>query len=312
MSTTSAPTGDRPRAERARPSASFMRATAALSSASRVKICGAGCGARILRASRAWDRDHGRRDVEQPGQRDLGSGGAPCPGDVRERLTPTEPGGTARPAERGMGHDGDSSSLAKLHQAASDGAVIVRTERDLDGRDGGDTQSLVQLAAIDIRDAHALDHAVVDKSRQGTHRRQPRRAGIGRVDEVQVDLQAVQRSQARFAVGENRLGATVRYPLVSGPRHAAFGDDPRLGLRATVAERAGKQSLVVSVVKRVTPIRVGCIEHRDPRLGGRDNRRNRLVLIAVGIRRQSHAAESDSELRRVQPFSAHRDTECMA
>ena len=65
------------------------------------------------------------------------------------------------------------------------------------------------------------------------------------MDEVEVDRQAVESGEARFAVGADRLRAAVRDPRAAGARHAALRHDPRARVRAGAAEAAGQQPLVV-------------------------------------------------------------------
>ena len=73
--------------------------------------------------------------------------------------------------------------------------VVERAERDLDGRDRGELERLVQLPAVDVRDPDATHEALVDEPRESAHRRSPRRSRIGCVDEVEVDREPVQRDR---------------------------------------------------------------------------------------------------------------------
>src|SRR5438309_11723232 len=111
-----------------------------------------------------------------------------------------------------MGDDGDASLGAAFYESSAKGGVIVNTERDLNGRDVGELDRLIQLAAVDVGDSDVPDPPVVEKTRQRAHRGSPRRARIGGMDEVEVDRQAIQRSEARVAVGENCARATIRDP----------------------------------------------------------------------------------------------------
>ena len=145
-----------------------------------------------------------------------------------------------------MGDHGDLSLGGPFYKSSSEGGVIENAERDLNGRDVGELERLIQLATVDIGDSNVPHHAFVEQPRQRAHRRSPRRSRIGSMDEVKVDRQSVQRSEARFTVGENDAGATIGDPRVAGSRHAALRHDARVVLRATAAKRAGQQSFVVS------------------------------------------------------------------
>ena len=118
---------------------------------------------------------------------------------------------------------------AALDHAAAQRAIVERAERDLHGRDRRELERLVELRPVDVRDAHAPHEPVVDEPRQRAQRRPPRRPRIGRVEQVEVDRQAVERREARLAVGPDRLRAPVGQPAAARPRHAALGHDARRG-----------------------------------------------------------------------------------
>jgi hypothetical protein len=136
--------------------------------------------------------------------------------------------------------DGDPVLGAAVDDSSAQRAIVVGTERDLDGRDGCELERLVKLAAVDIGEPDTPHEALVDESGQRAHGGLPRCPRIGCVDEVEVDRQAVQSRQTRLAVGANRLRATVRGPSVAGAGHASLRDDPRARVRATAAESSAE------------------------------------------------------------------------
>ena len=172
--------------------------------------------------------------------------------------------------------------------------VVVRTERDLDGRDRGELERFVQLGAVDVRETDVPHEPFVCEPGQRTHRGAPRGPRIGNMDEVEVDREAVESGEARLAICADRLRAAVGDPAATGPRHAALGHDPRgdIGLRAP--ETMGEQPFVV-------PVRPRGVEDGDSRLGGGRDRRESLLLVTVLVRRHPHAAETDAELRGGEP-----------
>src|SRR5438552_1954362 len=89
--------------------------------------------------------------------------------------------------------------------------------------------------------------SVAARAAERAHGGAPRRPRIRCGDEVEVDRQARQGSEARLAVTENRLRAPVGDPRAAGPRHAALRDYPGALVRAAAAKRAREQALVVSV-----------------------------------------------------------------
>src|SRR4029077_1545937 len=97
------------------------------------------------------------------------------------------------------------------------------------------------------------------------------------------DRESIEGDEARLAVGEDRLRASVRNPAAAGTRHASFGHDPYAALRTAAAERAGKQSLVVSKLVRAVSIRARRIEHGDTGLGGGRGRFDSSLLVAILI-----------------------------
>ena len=75
------------------------------------------------------------------------------------------------------------------------------------------------------------------------------------------------------------------------------------------AESAGEQPLVVAELVVAAAVRARGVEHGDARLGGGRDRLERELLVAVLVRRQAHAAETDAELRGGKPSRATQDTE---
>ena len=251
-------------------------------------------GARGLRTTRAGDRDDGRGEVEEPGERDLGRGGAVGLGDLRQLGAAREPAGATRPAERRVGDHGDSGLGAALDDSATKGAIVEDAERDLHRRDRGELERLVQLAAVDVREPDPPHETFVDEPRERAHRGPPRRSRVGHMDEVEVDREAVERFEARLAVGANRLRAPVRDPPAARAGHASLGHDRAVASApASRSARASSASFVA--------VRAGGVEHGDAGLGGRRDRRERAFLVTILVRRQPHAAEADAELRVREP-----------
>ena len=203
-----------------------------------------------------------------------------------------------------MGDHRDASLIAALDDASSDGVVVEGAQRDLNGGDVDELERLVQLPSIDVGHADAFHEALAEESGQGAHGGLPRRPRIGSVDEVEVDRQAVQGGEARFAVGENRSRATVRDPSAAGSCHAALRDDVRTPHRATAMQRTRDESLVVSELSGSVPVRVSGVEHRHTGAGCRRDRLERELLVAAVVGRHAHAPETDAKLGGVQPSMA--------
>ena len=171
--------------------------------------------ARRLRTAGTGNRDEPGREVEQPGERDLGSGSPVSARGVRQRLVALEPGNPPRSAEWGVRDHRDAGLGTALDDAPAQRAVVERAERDLHRGDRRVPECLVQLVPGDVREPDVPHEAVVEESRERPHGGAPGRARIRRVDEIEVDRQAVESDQTRLAVGAQRLGAPVRDPPAS-------------------------------------------------------------------------------------------------
>ena len=99
---------------------------------------------------------------------------------------------------------------APFDDAPAQRTVVERAQRNLDSRDRRQLERLVELTAVDVREADTADDAVVEEPRKRAHRRVQRRAWIGRVQEVEIDRQPVERGKTRLA------SARIAFALPSG------------------------------------------------------------------------------------------------
>ena len=258
-----------------------------------------------LGTPRTGDRHHHRREAEQPRERDLGRARVESIGDGGERAVPCQAPGALRPAQRRMGDHGDPRLGTSLEHPAAQSTVVERAETHLDGRDRRELERLVELAAVDVADADPPRQSLLADPGQRAQRRAPRRPRIGCVEEVEVDLEAVQRDEARLASGQDGLRATVRDPRSSGSGHAALRHDPRARLGADSAQGARQQALVVPELAFVAAVGVGGVEDRYARRRSGRDRLERDPLVASVVGREAHAAEADPKLRRFEPPGLH-------
>ena len=190
-------------------------------------------------AASAGDRDQRRGQVENPRERDLCAGVAPCASAIFASCgRRARPRGSARAAERRVGHHRDPRLLAALDNAAAERLVVEHAEPDLHGCDRRELERLVQLVAVDVREPDPFHEPLVHEPGERTNRRAPGRPGIGRVDQVEVDRQTVERREACLAVGTDGLRAPVRDPAALRPCHAALRHDPRAADPSARAVRA--------------------------------------------------------------------------
>ena len=195
-----------------------------------------------------------------------------------------------------MGDQRDPELVAALEDAAAERPVVEGRERDLHRRHGRELERLVQLPAIDVREPDVPDEPLLREPGESAHRRPPGRPRIRRVEEIEIDRQAVERVEARFAVGADRLRAAVQDPRAAGPCHATLRHDPS-GRGAARVQRAGEQPLVALVCARG-------VEDGDAGRGrGGDDPDERVLL-------QPHAAESDAKLVVAEP--GRRAAACQA
>jgi hypothetical protein len=256
---------------------------------------GGTCGrTRGLRPPRTGDRDDVRRQLEQPRERDLRRRRSEPRSDVGQYSVPCKRRRAARAAERRMGDNGDAGLGAPLDDASPDGTVVDDAQRDLHRRDRSKRERLVEPAAVDVRDADARHEPLVGEPCQRADRRRPGRPRIRRVDEVEVDRDAVERREACLAVAADRLRPPVRHPPVADARHPALGDDAHAAPGAGAPQRGREQRFVVGV-------RAGSVEHGDAGRGSRGDR--------PGVR-EPHAAEADPQLRAVKPCRTQAQSLC--
>ena len=137
----------------------------------------------------------------------------------------------------------DSGVDAPLDHPSAQRAIVEDAQGDLDRRDRRELERVVELSAIDVRHADPLDDALLDQAREGADRRSPRRPRIGSVEQIQIDLDAVQSDSARFAVTANRLGAPVRHPAAARSRQPPLVTTRALPAPQHRRARASRRSL---------------------------------------------------------------------
>jgi hypothetical protein len=67
--------------------------------------------------------------------------------------------------------------------------------------------------------------------------------------------------------------------------------------------------LVTIELRRAVPVGVRCVEHGHTLVGRSRDRLESQFLVAALVGRQAHAAETDAELRGVEPGGATQDGE---
>ena len=218
---------------------------------------------------------------------------------------PGQAAGAAGSAERRVGHDDQPGLEATLDDTAAERGVVERAQRNLDRRQRSELERLVELRAIDVGDADARSQPVFVDPSERANRRPPRNPRVGSVQQIEVDRQAGERGQARFAVSPEGAGPPVRYPVAARSRHAALRDDPRQG-RVASTESAGEQPLVVPELGLVAPVGPGGVEDGDAAIDSRGDRLDGALLLSVGVGREPHAAKADPQLGGVEPVRRGR------
>ncbi len=162
-------------------------------------------------------------------------------------------------------------------------------------------ESLLELRPAHVGNADVPDEPVFGEPRERPHGRPPRRPRIRRMDEVEVDRQAVERVEARLAVRPDRLRPPVRRPGAVRPRHAALRHDSSGRVRTARPKGACQQPLVVTKLFCAAPVCMRSIEHRDAGARRRCDGLQRALVVALLVGRETHAAEPDAELVRSRP-----------
>ena len=244
---------------------------------------GAGGRARGLRPSSPRDCHDARCQADEPGERDL----------LRCRAEPIRDRDAA-PIGEPAGPPGAGRRAASARSAPTPPRRTAR--RRLPGspgrRGGSATTSAAAIGAsssassscrrLTFETPTPRTRPSSTRRARRADRRPPGRPRIGCVDQVEVDREAVERREARLAVGADRLRATVGRPGAADPPHAALRHDPRASLRADPTERAGEQPLVVAELPFAVTVGAGGVEDRDTGPGCRGDRRERALLVAVG------------------------------
>jgi hypothetical protein len=223
-------------------------------------------------------------------------------GHLNQLGVAVEPGGPGRTAERRMGDGGEAELFAPFEQPAPPGPIVERAQRHLDGGQRDDGERLVELAEVHVADPHPPDETFLEQAAQGPDRGPPRGAGVGCVQQVQVDGQAVEGGQARLAVGPDRSGPPVGDPAaVAG--HASLGDDAGGAAGGVAAQGAGQQPLTVAEVGGAVSVGPGGVEHREA--GGEGGGDDLVGPIVVGfdVGGEAHAAEPNAPFGGFQPAS---------
>jgi hypothetical protein len=104
-------------------------------------------------------------------------------------------------------------------------------------------------------------------------------------------LAHVLRDAARAAVGEPRA-AVATHPALGDHAHVAF-----VSARDRRAQHARDETLVVSQVARIEPVGMCGVDHGEPGVERRTQRRLRALVVAVTIGREPHASERDAHGR---------------
>ena len=210
--------------------------TTSPSSRGRVAAARRAAPRRAERAPRAPRRRGGASPRGRPSARSPGAGrrgsrrrrargraatrARPRPGVARVRVARPRPaavGARGRPARRGP--PSGECAITAIPASSQRSTTPPRSARSSNGLSatwtaatGASSSASSSWRRLTFATPDVPHEPVVDEPRQRAHRRSPRRPRIGRVDEVEVDRQAVERGEARLAVGADRLRAAVRDP----------------------------------------------------------------------------------------------------
>ena len=252
---------------------------------------GARSGAGRLRAPRARDRDDVRRQLEQPGERDLGRRRA-------ERLRRSRPAGRGgRARRRGAARRAASARSRAIPSSSQRSTIPPRSARS------SWTLSATWTAAIGASSSASSSCPRLtfeSPTRATSPRRAAGRARAPRCATASADRargSGTGRSAGRRAPrGSPRSRARIALARPSGThappgrRHPALGHDPGARRGAAVAQRAGEQPLVVAESRRRGRTRARCrTRSRPPRPRPRSSRA------------RAASSRSGSVERRMQP-----------
>ena len=202
---------------------------------------------------------------------------------------------SSRAAERAIGNQLDAVRDAVLHHAVQQVLVVPDAQLHLHCGDLGDAPGLLDLADVDVAQAHTLDEALVLQRGERSHAGGERRPRIRRVELIEIDAISSQRPQAGFAGGTQVTRPSVRYPISLRPSQASFGgDDDSRAIAVPAGEGAGDESLVVAALRIVQAVSVRCVEETDSAVERRVQYVDAACLVAIPLGGEPHTADADS------------------
>jgi hypothetical protein len=122
------------------------------------------------------------------------------------------------------------------------------------------------------------------------------------VQQVEIDRVDSESLAARACCCGQVARAAIGNPRTARAHQAALGDDDRPLHDA--GERRRDQSLVVPDIDVVVAVRIGGIDQLDAVRDRRSEYRGAASVVAIGLGRQPHAAESDGHVESVAARAA--------
>ena len=271
------------------------RPRSACSSSSSSQRRRAGGRARGLRAGVRQGRDDVRPEAEHPRERDLGLGGAMRLARSRASAwIAGEPRRATRSAERRVGNEREPG----IGTAVDEACLAARRRRTRlsatwTAAIGACSRASSSCGRFTLQTPTRGDEALVDEPGERTHGRRPLDPRVGSVEQVEVDGAAVERGEARLAVGADRASPAVRASSLPSVRAIppfvttrALGDAPGApGRRAPRCPR--------------TPGRVSktVIPPRSPRRSSRARAPRRQAGACSRVRRAARRGRASSSRR---------------
>ena len=110
---------------------------------------------------------------------------------------------------------------------------------------------------------------------------------------IELDAFNAERSPTGVARGCKVARAAIGHPVAAGPGQPSFRRHDDLGpIAAPRRECTGNQAFVVADVRSVNGVSVGRVEEAKAGVERGVDDAHRLVVVAIGLRRETHAADA--------------------
>ena len=198
-------------------------------------------------------------------------------------------------ADRAVGQERDVVRHAVSSDAVQEILVLPDIQLDLNGINLGDATGLLDLPDVHVAEPDEFDAAISLERGKRPDARCQRYPRVGSVKLIEVNALDAERAPAGFAGRDQVTRPPVRDPSALRPRQAALGGDADArSVAGPGCDRARNQPFVVPRIVSAEAIGVCRVEECDAGIKRGMQDRQRPIVVAIGLGRQTHAAERNA------------------